>query len=323
MSGELLDLCNVSIIHRFNSPEWYRTIKNHLAGAHADANDKDKLFTEIVKLSTGEALVFCPTAVLKMESSRPQTLQDRYVKLLVRDRVTADGGQSIRSSHAAPTKTVAPKVIAPTFARFKGGNLPAPGSLARQQHKGKPTMFNGPAPSSAVALAAPASNTRATRSNILPNVNTPTRSSSTSSAGQKRQRTGYDGAADMDSGDHEEEEDEQETADEDLQTITSPIAITYGNDQWHEEYLEGLIYHVIKHTLRDFLPYDPSGYMGEMLKQVENKLGVPEMWLAGRPLGHGCRDEDAKQMMKRTLKRYYDHRGVAKAKRANVKWLQD
>lgn len=45
VSGDLLDLCNVSIVHRFNSPQWYRTIIKHLAGANRAENSKnDELF---------------------------------------------------------------------------------------------------------------------------------------------------------------------------------------------------------------------------------------------------------------------------------------
>lgn len=65
-SPALLDLCNVSIIHRFTSPSWYSAIENHIAGA---ATEKRRglgsdLFNSIVRLATGEALVFCPTALI-------------------------------------------------------------------------------------------------------------------------------------------------------------------------------------------------------------------------------------------------------------------
>ncbi|TQB76919.1 hypothetical protein MPDQ_006098 [Monascus purpureus] len=70
VSPALLDLCNVTIIHRFNSPAWYKAIEAHIAGAAmasrkaSQANASD-LFQQIVQLATGEALVFCPTALLK------------------------------------------------------------------------------------------------------------------------------------------------------------------------------------------------------------------------------------------------------------------
>lgn len=70
VSPALLDLCNVTILHRFNSPAWYKAIEAHIAGAAmasrkaSQANASD-LFQQIVQLETGEALVFCPTALLK------------------------------------------------------------------------------------------------------------------------------------------------------------------------------------------------------------------------------------------------------------------
>lgn len=95
VSGTFLDLCNVSIIHRFNSPRWYQTLQQHLAGTCVDKEDREMMFAEIVKLSTGEALVFCPTAALEMNSGKPVPLQDGVVKITVRDRISADGGQSM------------------------------------------------------------------------------------------------------------------------------------------------------------------------------------------------------------------------------------
>lgn len=133
MSGELLDLCNVSIVHRFNSPEWFKALSKHLAGVANGSSDG--LFREIVKLSTGECLVFCPTAVLSMESSRPQPLQDSYVKVTIRDRISADGGHSILPSHRFKTTANQSQAPAFKFERFKAENVPAPGSLARAKHK--------------------------------------------------------------------------------------------------------------------------------------------------------------------------------------------
>lgn len=77
LSPSLLDLCNVTIVHRFSSPAWYSILERHLAGAllgkirKAKSEDKAKskhLFDQIVRLGTGEALVFCPTAMLDVVS---------------------------------------------------------------------------------------------------------------------------------------------------------------------------------------------------------------------------------------------------------------
>ena len=70
VSPALLDLCNVTIIHRFTSLAWFKAIEGHLAGATmAGARKTSKakrpsLFQQIVQLATGEAFVFCPAVLL-------------------------------------------------------------------------------------------------------------------------------------------------------------------------------------------------------------------------------------------------------------------
>ncbi|KAJ5129595.1 uncharacterized protein N7515_005634 [Penicillium bovifimosum] len=72
LAPSLLELCNVTIIHRFSSPAWFRAIRSHIAGAGVEeAATKDSstsdIFHRIVHLATGEALVFCPTALLDVQ----------------------------------------------------------------------------------------------------------------------------------------------------------------------------------------------------------------------------------------------------------------
>ncbi|ODA79664.1 hypothetical protein RJ55_05258 [Drechmeria coniospora] len=79
ISPKLLDLCSITIVHRFSSPDWLRSLKGHLAGASAigpgstgdgeqtrtiyhDATSE--LFSQIVALRTGEALLFASSAIL-------------------------------------------------------------------------------------------------------------------------------------------------------------------------------------------------------------------------------------------------------------------
>lgn len=75
ISPKLLDLCSVSIIHRFNSPAWFEAIRGHLGGASdlipaEDSEDgetkvdskRSDLFQRIVALNPGESLVFSPTS---------------------------------------------------------------------------------------------------------------------------------------------------------------------------------------------------------------------------------------------------------------------
>lgn len=94
ISPKLLDLCSITIVHRFTSPDWLGVLKQHLAGAKAfaqatepagESNEKDcasqgrnlrshpiadigmELFMKIVGLRTGEALMFAPGAVVEIQ----------------------------------------------------------------------------------------------------------------------------------------------------------------------------------------------------------------------------------------------------------------
>ncbi|KAH0833607.1 hypothetical protein FOPE_03355 [Fonsecaea pedrosoi] len=120
ISPKLLDLCNVAVVHQFQSPDWYKVLKKHLAGlarsknasdgGRGGNNDKDDgVFKTIVQLGQGEALVFCPKACFDLDEGvgrvdfRP--LQDGYARVQIRGRVTADGGRSILASDAKGRKT--------------------------------------------------------------------------------------------------------------------------------------------------------------------------------------------------------------------------
>lgn len=104
LSPELIELCNVTLVHRFLSPRWYEVLKRHLAAARDQgSHTPGSLLETIVTLRTGEALLFCPTAQLDLPASgedwmgwmglRP--LGNRYAKVQIRKRTTIDGGRSI------------------------------------------------------------------------------------------------------------------------------------------------------------------------------------------------------------------------------------
>lgn len=111
LSPSLLDLCDVTVVHRFSSPAWYKALHGHLASAVGrDAGSKDDnedIFAKVVRLKTGEALVFCPAAVLDGKLwcfgskcwFESRDMGTRYFKMKVRYRVTADGGKSIMASN--------------------------------------------------------------------------------------------------------------------------------------------------------------------------------------------------------------------------------
>lgn len=67
-----MDLCDVSIVHRFRSPAWFGAIRAHLAGltyvGDVDTSNAGKeVFKRIVGLGDGEALIFASSAVLDVE----------------------------------------------------------------------------------------------------------------------------------------------------------------------------------------------------------------------------------------------------------------
>ncbi|KAI6377322.1 hypothetical protein MCOR25_002577 [Pyricularia grisea] len=137
VSPALLDLCSVTIVHRFTSPAWLKVLKQHLAGvsssslmlekAYGGGNGEDdgegitaiklrdssdsvsadpavEVFSRIVKLRVGEALVFAPSAAIgvnahtrkqRSEGSAFRKLGSGILKIRTRARVTADGGRSI------------------------------------------------------------------------------------------------------------------------------------------------------------------------------------------------------------------------------------
>ncbi|EGR52366.1 uncharacterized protein TRIREDRAFT_38876, partial [Trichoderma reesei QM6a] len=97
ISPKLLDLCSTTIVHRFTSPDWMQALKKHLAGASILTTE---LFTKIVALRRGEALLFCPSAIIDVRRSvtkHPQLvkLSHGHLKIRVRERVTRDGGRSV------------------------------------------------------------------------------------------------------------------------------------------------------------------------------------------------------------------------------------
>ena len=108
ISPKLLDLCSMTIVHRFTSPSWLQTLKNHLAGASVfdddETRDLKQIFNKIVNLEAGEALLFSPSMMLTVNEGeggtvlRTEKLGMGYLKMRVRNRVTADGGRSIMAA---------------------------------------------------------------------------------------------------------------------------------------------------------------------------------------------------------------------------------
>lgn len=95
----------MTIVHRFTSPAWLEALKSHLAAvsskSEASKRGAQDIFDQIVDLNVGQALVFSPSAMLWVDhqhdsgGGRMLKLGTQYMKVQVRNRVTADGGRSI------------------------------------------------------------------------------------------------------------------------------------------------------------------------------------------------------------------------------------
>lgn len=92
VNPRLLDLCNITMVHRCTSPAWFAVLKKHIA-ALKGKNDQ-AIFEQIVRLKVGENLLFCPTAAVGMEKNKIVSMDNGYVKFRTRSRITADGGKS-------------------------------------------------------------------------------------------------------------------------------------------------------------------------------------------------------------------------------------
>ena len=145
LSPRLLDLCNITMVHRFNSPAWFEVLRGHLAGATMNSRNKadawEELFGTIVGLQTGEALVFCPSAVMDVSDGDVDRLKEAYIKMRVRSRVTADGGRSIMAD-AKLQPTDVDSLPLPNFIRpfsVVDGELKARGKSDKSSSNGKQT----------------------------------------------------------------------------------------------------------------------------------------------------------------------------------------
>ncbi|RAQ99312.1 p-loop containing nucleoside triphosphate hydrolase [Stemphylium lycopersici] len=114
-----LDLCTVTLIHRFSSPAWLRALGAHIAlmqqhdpvsvAQRDDSFESSKetakhLFEKIVRLETGEAFVFAPSATVAIGNpgcSSTSGLTRSYIKVKIRSRLSEDGPST--SCHAYET----------------------------------------------------------------------------------------------------------------------------------------------------------------------------------------------------------------------------
>ncbi|KAK6534627.1 hypothetical protein TWF281_005934 [Arthrobotrys megalospora] len=108
---ELLELSSMVILHRFSSPRWFGALEKYI-GLENEAQDAEfhggrengeaqkegkEMLKNIGDLDTGEAYIHCPLLVTAEKTWRGPTLKkfgNGVFKVLVREKVTVDGGAS-------------------------------------------------------------------------------------------------------------------------------------------------------------------------------------------------------------------------------------
>jgi hypothetical protein len=135
ISPKLLDLCSITIVHRFTSPDWLRELRSHLAALDNDEEDPGKsriklikIFNQIVKLRTGEALLFAPSAILGVEKKQNENGSEETemkrlgigcLKIKIRARVTSDGGRSVFALGGSQARSVGAGGLKPATSAFQ------------------------------------------------------------------------------------------------------------------------------------------------------------------------------------------------------------
>lgn len=90
---DLIALCDVTVIHRFSSPEWFAALQKHIPMA---SQDRKLLLEDIEALKPGTALVYSPKGIFGTDDEGALVKgTGKLMRVSVRKRITADGGQSI------------------------------------------------------------------------------------------------------------------------------------------------------------------------------------------------------------------------------------
>jgi len=91
----LMDLCSITIMHRFSSPSWWEHLTKHVS---ADMSSGEA-FDRVVRLQTGQAILYAPGGLAGCDTREEGTrfiLYGRRCALVkTRKRITKDGGASI------------------------------------------------------------------------------------------------------------------------------------------------------------------------------------------------------------------------------------
>ncbi|KAL4966685.1 uncharacterized protein BDV14DRAFT_198807 [Aspergillus stella-maris] len=98
ISLTLIDLCSITIIHRFTSPDGYTTTRQLIPIENNFDNSKDQCLGPLYQISSlrvGEAIVFAPSAHLLNEEHMELDTKHHTFRIAIRNRITWDGGRTI------------------------------------------------------------------------------------------------------------------------------------------------------------------------------------------------------------------------------------
>lgn len=298
VSGDLLDLCNVSIIHRFSSPKWHNSIKAHVAGAHPETGKSPNLLQDIVGLQTGEAVVFCPTAVLMSDASRPQSLGCGSIRLKVRPRNSVDGGKSVRATDRFDNNSSEELSYQPTFLPMNGRTLPRPGSSS-----GKTSRKGGVNPASSRKV------------------------SSQALAVPKKAQAKKQAAAG----------NRKSLAEAEITTMTTTCSPTdmiavsrdLGQNGGMQEISQAVLDGCLRTALLEALQTSPKLYAQDtkvhlkaILRKVSVQCNLPPKYLKGHDVLWNDKPTRSATILRYFLKQYCDEQGIPSDQRARLPWLQ-
>ncbi|KAH3337956.1 hypothetical protein KXW81_000286 [Aspergillus fumigatus] len=99
VSPKLIKLSSIIVIHQFTSPEWYKVIQKHVPMDTREVGSSEdgvpSSLCQIASLQTGEAIIFAPSAHLIGEKDMVLDTRHRTFRMLIRKRVTWDGGRTV------------------------------------------------------------------------------------------------------------------------------------------------------------------------------------------------------------------------------------
>ncbi|KAF8651035.1 hypothetical protein AX16_004898 [Volvariella volvacea WC 439] len=117
--AKFLELSSFIVAHRFSSPQWLQHLYSHIS---ISKTSQDELFSKIIGLQTGQALLFAPSGLGvsnkstlmgtlstwdngRKDAEQLTPLGQGYLKVHSRQRITLDGGRSLLAT-AASAKVV-------------------------------------------------------------------------------------------------------------------------------------------------------------------------------------------------------------------------